>query len=165
MSNLSKTLSRLSSKCTAEHLAIQCPSPGINLRCKFSSSSNLHLLFDGLSVTMMQSSLSLQSAIIQSPSLSLFTTMKIETEQILVCIDDFRCLRFWSKKYIWALRGRPNHQSSHYQDKHLIRTLSERHSLLLWSIMLDFCCAFGCSNKRKTGEKQSPEVFCKKRCS
>ena len=37
---------------------------------------------DGIYVTIMQSSPSLQSAIMQSLPLSLFVTMKIETEQI-----------------------------------------------------------------------------------
>lgn len=62
MSNLSKIFSRFSSKCTAEQSPIQCPSPGINLRYKFSSDSNLHLLVDGKSVTIMQSSPALQSS-------------------------------------------------------------------------------------------------------
>ena len=55
---------------------------GIHLRCKFSYGSSLHLLGNGISVTIKQSSLFLQSVIMQSLSLSLFRTMKIETEQI-----------------------------------------------------------------------------------
>ena len=66
-----------------------------------------------------------------------------------------RCLRFWSKKYACALRGRRKLQSLHYQNKHLTRMLFERRNLLLWSIMPDFCCAFGCSNKRKKGSKSN----------
>ena len=52
-------------------------------------------------------------------------------------------------------RGRSKLQSSYYQKKHLKKTLFERHSLLLWSIKPDFCCAFGCSDKRKTGSKSN----------
>ena len=78
---------------------------------------------------------------------------------ITATIDDLRCLRFWSKKYECSLRGRPKLQSSHYQNKHLIRTLFERHSMLLWSITTDFCCAFGCSNKRKTGSKSNISYY------
>ena len=74
---------------------------------------------------------------------------------ITATIDDLRCLRFWSKKYECALRGRPKLQSSHYQNKHLTRTLFERHSMLLSLIISDFCCVFGCSNKRKTGSKSN----------
>ena len=80
--NLSKVLSRFSSKCTAKQLAIECPSPGINLQCKFFWFSCTSFSDDGISVTIMQSSPSLQSVIMQSLSLLLFRTMKIETEQI-----------------------------------------------------------------------------------
>ena len=66
---------------------------------------------------------------------------------------------FLIDKICIALRGRPKLQSSHYQNKHLTRTLFEKHSLLLWSIMPNFCCAFGCSNKRKTGSKSHVSYY------
>ena len=74
-------------------------------------------------------------------------------------IDDLRCLCFWSKKYACALRGRLKLQGSHYQNKHLTRTLFERHSLLFWPIMPDFCCAFECSNKRKAGSNSNISYY------
>ena len=66
---------------------------------------------------------------------------------------------FLIDKICIALRSRPKLQSSHYQNKHLTRTLFEKHSLLLWSIMPNFCCAFGCSNKRKTGSKSNISYY------
>ena len=74
-------------------------------------------------------------------------------------IGDLRCICFWLKKYVLALRGRPKLQSLHYQSKHLRRMLFERHNLLLWSIMPNFCCAFGCSNKTKTGSKSNISYY------
>ena len=46
--NLSKTLARFFSKCTAKQFAMQFPSSGINLGCKLSSGFNLHLLGNGM---------------------------------------------------------------------------------------------------------------------
>ena len=46
-----------------------------------------------------------------------------------------------------------------WSNKHLTRTLCERQSLLLWSKMPDFCCAFGCSNKRKTDSKSNISCY------
>ena len=66
---------------------------------------------------------------------------------------------FLIDKICIALRGRPKLQSSHYQNKHLTRTLFEKHSLLLISIMPNFCCALGCSNKRKTGSKSNVSYY------
>ena len=40
----------------------------------------------------------------------------------------------------------------------LTRTLFERHNLLL-SVIPDFCCAFGCSNKRKTSWKSNISYY------
>ena len=67
--------------------------------------------------------------------------------------------KFLIDKICIALRSRPKLQSSHYQNKHLTRMLFEKYSLLLWSIMPNFCCAFGCSNKRKTCSKSNVSYY------
>ena len=89
----------------------------------------------------------------------LICLFKLSSITLPLVIDNLQCSGFWLKKYACALRGRPKLQSSHYQNKYLTRTLFERHSLLLWSIMPDFCCAFGCSNKRKTGSKSNISYY------
>ena len=78
-------------------MELQCLSSSINVRCKFSSGSNLHLLGDGISVTIIQYSPSVEYVIMQSLSLLLFVTMKIETEQIQVCISFNAFLTIFTK--------------------------------------------------------------------
>ena len=76
-----------------------------------------------------------------------------EKIKLTFLIDGLWWLHFSSKKYACALHGRAKLQ--HYQNKHLTGTLFERHSLLLWSIMPDFCCAFGLGVQAKERQAQS----------
>ena len=73
-------------------------------------------------------------------------------------IDDLRCLRFWSKKYACGLRADQNFQARIIKSN-IWQERCSRDRLLLWSIMPDFCCAFGCLSNRKTGSKSNISYY------